>query len=164
MSPTQRNRLAEGGRIDRGQPVHFTFNGRSLQGFRGDTLASALLASGVKLVGRSFKYGRPRGIVGHGAEEPNAILQVERGARTIPNLRATQVEIYEGLEASSVAGWPSLEFDLKSIAGWFGALLPPGFYYKTFMWPARLWMWPPSTVCGAVMLSMLPWPYALAVP
>jgi len=140
MSPTQRNRLAEGGRIDRGQPVHFTFNGRSLQGFRGDTLASALLASGVKLVGRSFKYGRPRGIVGHGAEEPNAILQVERGARTIPNLRATQVEIYEGLEASSVAGWPSLEFDLKSIAGWFGALLPPGFYYKTFMWPARLWM------------------------
>ncbi len=140
MPGSQINRLATGGSIDRGQPVNFTFNGRRLQGYAGDTLASALLANGVKVVGRSFKYRRPRGIVGHGAEEPNAIVQLGSGAQTIPNLRATQVEIYEGLEAASVGGWPSVDFDLMAITGWFGRLMPPGFYYKTFMWPARLWM------------------------
>src|SRR5210317_1614328 len=98
MGVVQPNRLADGGWVDRGRPVHFTFNGRRLQAYPGDTLASALLANGIRIVGRSFKYGRPRGIVGHGVEEPNAIVQIGRAARTSPNLRATQVEIYEGLE------------------------------------------------------------------
>lgn len=136
----QKNRLAAGGRIDRDTVLNFRFDGRLLQGHPGDTLASALLANGVNVVGRSFKYGRPRGVVGHGAEEPNAIVQVDTGATTIPNLRATQVEIYEGLEAFSVSGWPSVEFDVMGILGKFGRLMPPGFYYKTFMRPKRLWM------------------------
>ena len=140
MPALEVNRLATGGLIDRQQRINFTFNGRKLQGYHGDTLASALLANGIKVVGRSFKYGRPRGVVGHGSEEPNAIVQVGSGAETIPNLRATQVEIYEGLEAASVGGWPSVDFDLMSMVGWFGRLMPPGFYYKTFMWPARFWM------------------------
>ena len=127
-------------RIDGTVPINFTFNGKQLQGVAGDTLASALLANGVKVVGRSFKYSRPRGIVGHGAEEPNAIMQIGSGAATVPNLKATQVELYEGLEAASVNGWPSVNFDLMSISGWFGRLMPPGFYYKTFMYPAKLWM------------------------
>ena len=111
------------------------------QGLEGDTLASALLANGVMTwSGRSFKYGRPRGIVGHGAEEPNAIVQLGSGAQTIPNLRATQVELYEGLEARSVSGWPSVDYDLMSVMGVFKRMLPPGFYYKTFMRPQKLWM------------------------
>jgi len=140
MPPMQVNRLEKGGRVDRADAVNFTFNGRPLQGYVGDTLASALLANGVKVVARSFKYSRPRGVVGHGSEEPNAIVQVASGAATIPNLRATQVQIYEGLEAFSVGGWPSVDFDLMSVVGWFSRLMPPGFYYKTFMWPARLWL------------------------
>ncbi len=140
MPASEVNRLTEGGVIDRKQCVNFTFNGRRLQGYQGDTLASALLANGVKVVGRSFKYSRPRGIVGHGSEEPNAIVQLGTGAETIPNLRATQVELYEGLEAVSVGGWPSVDFDVMAVVGWFGRLMPPGFYYKTFMWPARFWM------------------------
>lgn len=137
---SQQNRLVDGGRIDRDTLLNFYFDGKPLQGHPGDTLASALLANGVNVVGRSFKYGRPRGIVGHGAEEPNAIMQVGKGATTIPNLRATQVEIYEGLEAFSVGGWPSVEFDVMGLFGKFGRLMPPGFYYKTFMRPKRLWM------------------------
>jgi sarcosine oxidase subunit alpha len=133
-------RLEEGGRIDRERPLNFSFNGKKLRGFAGDTLASALLANGIDVVGRSFKYHRPRGIVGHGAEEPNAIVQLGQGAETVPNLRATQVELYEGLEARSVSGWPSVNFDLMGLLGMFGRLLPPGFYYKTFMRPRRLWM------------------------
>ncbi len=132
-------RLAEGGRIDRSRPLRFSFNGKFFEGYQGDTLASALLANGVDIVGRSFKYGRPRGIVAAGAEEPNAVLQVGEGALTIPNLRASQTELYEGLTARSVTGWPGVNFDLKAIAGWFGKLMPPGFYYKTFMSPTRLW-------------------------
>ncbi|MDX1606579.1 MAG: sarcosine oxidase subunit alpha family protein, partial [Candidatus Competibacterales bacterium] len=132
-------RLPSGGRIDRKRPLEFLFQGRRYQGYRGDTLASALLANGIRVVGRSFKYHRPRGIVGSGAEEPNAILQVGRGARTLPAVRATQAELYEGLDAYNVTGWPSLEFDLKALFGSFGKLLPAGFYYKTFMRPARLW-------------------------
>ena len=100
----QINRLARGGRVNRAKPLSFNFNGTRLQGFEGDTLASALLANGVDVVGRSFKYGRPRGIVGHGAEEPNAIVQLGSGAQTVPNLRATQVELYEGLEARTQVG------------------------------------------------------------
>jgi len=123
-----------------GAALDFTFNGKAYQGIVGDTLASALLANGVDVVGRSFKYARPRGIFGHGAEEPNAIIQLGAGAATIPNLKATQVELYQGLEASSVNGWPSVDFDVMGIIGAFGRLMPPGFYYKTFMYPKKLWM------------------------
>ena len=133
-------RLAAGGRIDRAQPIRFRFNGKAYQGFQGDTLASALLANGVRIVGRSFKYGRPRGIVADGAEEPNAIVQLGQGAATVPNLRATQIELYEGLTAHSVSGWPSVDVHLMSAVGLAAGLTPAGFYYKTFMWPKRLWM------------------------
>ncbi|MFQ5784846.1 MAG: sarcosine oxidase subunit alpha [Alphaproteobacteria bacterium] len=133
-------RVSEGGRIDRGHSLDFTFNGKSYRGCAGDTLASALIANGVRLVGRSFKYHRPRGILSAGAEEPNAIVQLGRGVRTEPNLRATQIELYAGLEATSVNCWPSLEFDVGAINGRFARVLPSGFYYKTFMWPASLWM------------------------
>ena len=127
-------RLPSGGRIDRRRPLAFRYDGRALEGFAGDTLASALLAAGVKVVARSFKYGRPRGIVGAGAEEPNAIVSLGEGAARVPNLRATEVPLYEGLVAASSQGG----FGKRS----FGALartLPTGFYYKTFMAPAPLW-------------------------
>ena len=136
----QSQRLAEGGRIDRDQRLAFTFNGRHYIGHHGDTLASALLANGVTLVGRSFKFHRPRGILSAGAEEPNALIQLGVGDRTEPNLRATQVELYDGLEASSVNCWPSLELDVGVVNSWASRLLPAGFYYKTFMWPASMWM------------------------
>ncbi len=134
------NRLKQVGRINRKQLLNFTFNGKNYQGFQGDTLASALLANDVHLVARSWKYHRPRGILGSGAEEPNAIVQLEKGKFTIPNARATQVELYEGLEANSVNCWPSLNFDLLSINSLFSRMMPAGFYYKTFMWPKKLWM------------------------
>jgi len=137
---SQVNRLGEGGRIDRGRPLDFRFNGRRLTGFAGDTVASALIANGVHLVARSFKYHRPRGILGAGAEEPNAVFQVDEGAHTVPNLRATQTELYDDLVAASVNCWPSVGFDVGAINGWFARLLPAGFYYKTFMWPKALWM------------------------
>ncbi len=136
----QANRLMKGGLVNRDAVINFTFNGKALRGVQGDTLASALLANGVDVVGRSFKYGRPRGIVGHGAEEPNGIMQLGSGSKTVPNLRATQVELYEGLEASSVSGWPSVDFDVMGAMGALGRLMPPGFYYKTFMRPKKLWM------------------------
>ncbi len=135
----QANRLDNGGRIDRGKPLTFTFDGRRLQGYAGDTLASALLANGIHLVGRSFKYHRPRGIYSAGAEEPNAIVQIGRGATTSPDHRATQVELYDGLEARSLNAWPSLNFDIGTINQRFARFLPAGFYYKTFMWPGFLW-------------------------
>lgn len=136
----QINRLKVGGRIDRSKPLVFHFNGKPYQGYQGDSLASALLANGVDVVGRSFKYSRPRGIIGCGAEEPNAVLQVGEGAATIPNLRATQTELYQDLKAFSVNGWPNVDFDITAAMGWFGRLMPPGFYYKTFMAPQKLWM------------------------
>src|SRR5436305_6174733 len=105
----QPRRLSTGGRLDRTKPFGFEFNGVRYQGIQGDTLASALLANGVHLVGRSFKYHRPRGIAGSGAEEPNAILQIGCGAHTLPNYRATQVELFDGLVAASVNSWPSLK-------------------------------------------------------
>ncbi|HAZ94917.1 MAG TPA: sarcosine oxidase subunit alpha [Porticoccaceae bacterium] len=123
-----------------GTTLDFTFNGKAYQGIAGDTLASALLANGVNVVGRSFKFARPRGIFGHGAEEPNGIIQLGSGAGTVPNLKATQVELYQDLEASSVNGWPSVNYDVMGIIGAFGRLMPPGFYYKTFMYPKKLWM------------------------
>lgn len=133
-------RTAQGGRIDRTRPLRFTFDGRSYTGSQGDTLASALLANGVHLVGRSFKYHRPRGILAAGSEEPNALVAVRRDdARYTPNLRATQVELYEGLEASSQNRWPSLALDLGAINGLLSPFIAAGFYYKTFMWPRRAW-------------------------
>ena len=135
----QPNRLSTGGRIDRSKPLNFRFNGRKLQGYAGDTLASALLANGVTIVGRSFKLHRPRGVVGAGAEEPNAIMQVGEGACAQPNLRATQVELHEGLVARSTKGWPGVRFDLASVNDWFGRVFSAGFYYKTFMRPMSWW-------------------------
>ena len=130
-------RLAEpaGTWIDRSHPLSFTFNGRQLYGFRGDTLASALLANGVRLVGRSFKLHRPRGIWSCGAEEPSALVDIGRGARRTPNVRATLLPLAEGLAAESVNCWPSVGFDVGALTGACAALLPAGFYYKTFKWP-----------------------------
>ena len=133
-------RLDQGGRIDRRQPVNFSFDGAAYQGFAGDTLASALLANGVMLFGRSFKYHRPRGLVGAGSEEPNALISISRGpGRHTPNLRATGVEIYEGLVATSQNRWPSLRTDFGAINDRLGMFFPAGFYNKTFMWPRSFW-------------------------
>ena len=136
----QINRLTGEGRIDKDKPVNFRFNDKSYTGFVGDTLASALLSNGIRMIGRSFKYHRPRGIVGSGVEDPNSLVQIDSGNRTLPNHMATQTEIYEGLDAKSINVWPSLDFDLLSINDLISPFLPPGFYYKTFMWPQ--WMWP----------------------
>ncbi len=141
MMVGQAKRLSSGGRVDRSKPIKFRFNGRQLEGFSGDTLASALLANDVSVVGRSFKLHRPRGIVGSGAEEPNAIMQIGKGASTRPNLRATQVELYDGLTATSTKGWPSVNYDLAAINNVFGQVFSAGFYYKTFMRPKALWHW-----------------------
>jgi sarcosine oxidase, subunit alpha len=135
-----RFRTAQGGRIDRSRPITFRFDRRTYQGFAGDTLASALLANGVHLIGRSFKYHRPRGILAAGCEEPNALVGIRRdSARYTPNVRATQVELYEALEAVSQNRWPSLAFDLGALNGLIAPFIPAGFYYKTFMWPRRAW-------------------------
>ncbi|HEY5102870.1 MAG TPA: 2Fe-2S iron-sulfur cluster-binding protein, partial [Steroidobacteraceae bacterium] len=135
-----RFRTSAGGLIDRSKRLTFTFDGSTYRGFAGDTLASALLANGVHLVARSFKYHRPRGILTAGSAEPNALVAVRRdGARYTPNLRATQVELYEGLEAESQNRWPSLAFDTGAINGLAAPFIPAGFYYKTFMWPRQAW-------------------------
>ena len=126
--------------IDETYKVHFKFNGSTYYGYKGDTLASALLANDIHLVGRSFKYHRPRGIMTAGSEEPNAIVQLhDNTSRTEPNVRATEIEIYEGLQASSQNCWPSVNFDIGGINNFLSPLLPAGFYYKTFMWPASFW-------------------------
>lgn len=132
-----------GGRIDRHTPLSFSFDGNNFTGYAGDSLASALLANGVHLIGRSFKYHRPRGILAAGSDEPNALVNVGRGpGRSTPNLRMTQVELYEGLCARSQNSWPSLAFDVGAIASLFSPLLIAGFYYKTFMGPFRTaWLW-----------------------
>ncbi|MFK8250370.1 sarcosine oxidase subunit alpha [Ancylobacter terrae] len=133
-------RLPAGGRIDRQRPASFTFDGKSYRGYAGDTLASALIANGVHLVGRSFKYHRPRGIISAGSDEPNALVGVGRDeAHYTPNLRATQVELYDGLKAESQNRWPSLGFDAGAVNDLAAPFLPSGFYYKTFMWPAGAW-------------------------
>ena len=139
---TQAFRLPDGGLVDRAAPLGFTWDGVRFDGCTGDTLASALLANGIHLVGRSFKYHRPRGIVSAGAEEPNALVQLALGARTEPNARATQVELCEGLAAASQNCWPSVRFDVGAINNALSGLFPSGFYYKTFMWPPspRWWL------------------------
>jgi sarcosine oxidase subunit alpha len=133
---TQPFRTASGGLIDRGAELTFRWDGRALTGYAGDTLASALLANGIRLVGRSFKYHRPRGIMAAGTEEASALVQIGEGARTTPHLRATEVPLYDGLVAAPVNCWPSLEHDLLgTINGRLSRFLAAGFYYKTFMWP-----------------------------
>jgi sarcosine oxidase subunit alpha len=133
-------RLSQGGRIDRAKPLRFTFDGKSYSGFAGDTLASALIANGVHLLGRSFKYHRPRGLLSLGADEPNALVGLDAGrGRATPNLRATQIELYDGLKAFSQNAWPSLEWDALAVNGLFSAFIPAGFYYKTFMQPKGAW-------------------------
>src|SRR6185369_2635050 len=139
IAMTQICRLPAGGRIDRRTRLRFTFNGKRYEGHAGDTLASALLANGVTVVARSWKKHRPRGIVACGVEEPNAVVQLETGAATVPNARATEVTLYDGLVATSVNAWPSVDFDLMAVAGLFARFMPAGFYYKTFMWPKSLW-------------------------
>ncbi|MBM7066586.1 sarcosine oxidase subunit alpha family protein [Actibacterium sp. 188UL27-1] len=133
-------RLDHGGRlIDRDRPVTFRFNGKKMPGFAGDTVASALLANDRVMVGRSFKYHRPRGIVAAGPEEPNALLNMGRGPRFEPNQRATTTELFDGLEAESQNHWPSLEYDVGAINQLASRLLPAGFYYKTFIHPRPAW-------------------------
>jgi len=132
-------RLPGGGLIDRTKLLEFTFDGNPYAGHPGDTLASALLACGVRFVGRSFKYHRPRGILSAGPEEPNALITLRSNDQLEPNTRATVIELYDGLEALSQNRWPSLRFDLLAVNQFAGALLAAGFYYKTFKWPASFW-------------------------
>ncbi|MEP2890594.1 sarcosine oxidase subunit alpha family protein [Tateyamaria sp.] len=132
-------RIQGKGLVDRSRPVSFRFDGNTYRGFDGDTLASALLANDVRMVGRSFKYHRPRGILTAGSEEPNALVTVGNGAATDPNVRATMQEIYDGLEARPQNAWPSLGFDLLSVNDLAAPFLGAGFYYKTFMWPRAFW-------------------------
>ena len=133
------NRLAEGGRIDRTRRLSFRFDGEIMYGHPGDTLASALLANGVRLVARSFKYHRPRGLMAAGGEEPNGLVRLRQGGRAEPNVRATEISLYDGLVAESQNRWPSLKFDLSAVNDRLSPLFPAGFYYKTFMWPAAMW-------------------------
>ncbi|MCL6284757.1 sarcosine oxidase subunit alpha family protein [Ruegeria sp. 2012CJ41-6] len=132
-------RVAGKGLIDRDKPVPFTFDGRAYSGFEGDTLASALLANSVRLMGRSFKYHRPRGVLTAGSEEPNALVTLGDGGAQEPNIRATVQEIYPGLAARSQNRWPSLDLDLMAVNDLAAPFLGAGFYYKTFMWPRRFW-------------------------
>ncbi len=126
--------------LDRSRRIAFSFDGKSLSGHPGDTVASALFANGIRLVGRSFKYHRPRGVIGSGADEPNALISVGESGRHEPNQRATQVELYDGLVSKSQNNWPNLKFDIGQINSKFSRLIPAGFYYKTFMWPQSAWM------------------------
>ncbi|MDA8760784.1 sarcosine oxidase subunit alpha family protein [Amylibacter sp.] len=133
-------RLSKGGRlIDRSKSVEFTFDGKRLNGYEGDTLASALLANNQRLVGRSFKYHRPRGIVASGPEEPNALVGLGAGSKFEPNQRATTTELFAGLHSKSQNAWPSLEFDIGGINRIMSRVFPAGFYYKTFIFPRFAW-------------------------
>jgi len=136
---SQNFRLDKLGYINRNKKISFTFNGKKYFGYKGDTLASALLANGIHLIGRSFKYHRPRGFTGSGVDEPNAHVQLYNGAKTEPNAIATTVELVEGLVATSQNCWPSVFFDLGAINNLLNKFFPAGFYYKTFMWPKNFW-------------------------
>ncbi|MDO9415035.1 sarcosine oxidase subunit alpha family protein [Pararhizobium sp.] len=133
------DRLPSGGLIDRDTALNFTFDGDALSGFSGDTLASALLANDRLLVGRSFKYHRPRGVVTAGTSEPNALVTIGSGATADPNTKATVAELYNGMSAVSQNRWPSLKHDIGALNGLLSPFLSAGFYYKTFMWPAAFW-------------------------
>jgi sarcosine oxidase subunit alpha len=132
-------RLARGGLIDRSSELSFTFDGKRFTGHAGDTLASALIANGVTLMGRSFKYHRPRGPITAGAAEPNALVELREGGRKEANTRATMIELYDGLVANSQNRWPSLDFDIGAINSLASSIFVAGFYYKTFMWPKSFW-------------------------
>ncbi|MDC1291749.1 2Fe-2S iron-sulfur cluster-binding protein, partial [Planktomarina temperata] len=134
-------RVAGKGLIDRNRVLRFTFGGQSFEGFAGDSLASALLANDQRLIGRSFKYHRPRGIVTAGSEEPNALVTLERGFAREPNSRATMQPLYDGLVARPQNAWPSLKFDVLAVNDVLAPFLSAGFYYKTFMWPRKFWEW-----------------------
>ena len=136
---SQEFRLDNVGMINRDKKISFKFNGKKYFGYQGDTIASALIANGVHLIGRSFKYHRPRGFFGAGVDEPYAILQLERNNERDPNIRATEQEIFEGLEVKSVNCWPSVNFDIGAINNFLKMFFPAGFYYKTFMWPPSFW-------------------------
>ena len=136
---SQEFRLEKNGLINRNNKISFSFNGKKYYGYEGDTLSSALIANGVHLVGRSFKYHRPRGFFGAGVDEPYAIVQMIRDGATDPNVRATEQELFEGLEAKSVNCWPSVNFDIGAINNFLNIFFPAGFYYKTFMWPKSFW-------------------------
>ena len=135
----QPNRLPAGGRIDRARPISFSFNRTRLSGYQGDTLASALLANGIRTVARSIKYHRPRGILTAGVEEPNAVVQLGTGEQIEPNAVATRIQLFDDLVAQSVNAWPSVEHDVASPLGLLSRFLPAGFYYKTFMRPHGFW-------------------------
>ena len=135
----QSYRLDKIGLINRDKKISFKFNGKKYFGYEGDTIASALIANGVHLIGRSFKYHRPRGFFGAGVDEPYAIVQLYRNNETDPNVRATEQELFEGLEAKSVNCWPSVNFDIGAINNFLNRFFPAGFYYKTFMWPKSFW-------------------------
>lgn len=147
-------RLPSGGQVDRNRPLTFRFDGRLLHGFDGDTLASALLANGVRLVGRSLKFHRPRGILSAGVEEPNALMRIGEGAYAEPNVRATLQPLYEGLIATSQNCWPSLRHDFGAFFDLTSGLWPAGFYNKTFMWPN--WHWYEGAIRRAAGLGRLP--------
>lgn len=132
-------RLDKGGLVDRSTPLNFTFDGKAFIGFGGDTLASALVANDVLLMGRSFKYHRPRGVISAGSSEPNALVELREGPRKEANTRATMIELYDGLVARSQNRWPSLEFDIGALSSLASAMFVAGFYYKTFMWPKSFW-------------------------
>ncbi|MER8734405.1 sarcosine oxidase subunit alpha family protein [Mesorhizobium sp. M1227] len=153
-----------GGLIDRSRALSFTFDGKRYHGHPGDTLASALLANGLRLMGRSFKYHRPRGVLSAGSEEPNALVELRSGARQEPNTRATTVELFDGLEARSQNRWPSLGFDALAINDLLSPFFTAGFYYKTFMWPKGFWekLYEPAIrkAAGLGSLSMRPDPDA----
>jgi sarcosine oxidase subunit alpha len=139
LGEPQKFRLPAGGAIDRGEIRQFRFDNKTYCGYAGDTLASALLANGVRLVGRSYKYHRPRGILTAGSEEPNALVELRSGDRREPNTKATVAELYDGLEAASQHRFPSLKFDLMAVNSLLSPIFAAGFYYKTFMWPASFW-------------------------
>ena len=139
MNGDQSFRLSKHGLVDRSKPFRFSFDGVEYDGYAGDTLASALLANGIHLVGRSFKYHRPRGILTSGSEDPNALVELRSGARREPNTKATTIELYDGLEAKSQNRFPSLRLDLMAVNGLLSPVFSAGFYYKTFMWPASFW-------------------------
>ena len=152
----QSHRRDNGGHINRNRPLSFTFNGQTLQGYEGDTLASALLANGIHLIARSFKYHRPRGIMGSGVEDSSGLVQLGSGAKTEPDLQATRIELYDGLVASSQNCWPSVKFDINAINSTFSRLMPAGFYYKTFMWPKKLWMTYEHVIRKAAGMGLAP--------
>ncbi len=149
-------RLNTGGLIDRTRPLSFQFDGRPMVGFHGDSVASALMANGVTVIARSFKYHRPRGFFGAGSEEPSAIVTIGTGARAEPNLVATQVPLRDGMVVTSQNRWPSLKWDVGALNGLIAPLLPSGFYYKTFMWPKWAWKYYEHVIRNAAGFGVSP--------